>query len=305
MIKVIYNGVDISKSSSIKRCIHEMFSTGHSDTLDLKLYDSNGIWDRWSPKSGDTIRIDHGSISTGTMFITSISPKNGTFDIFAQSAPMSGFVRKNKAWQQVHFLQLFEEIAVRNGLIFEAHSVADQTYAYIAQVDEGDFYFLHKIATQEGCSFLIYDKKLVLYSDAFIEAVKPSERLTISNDGLYKYIDRRSELYGSCIVTSGQFSGHYETENGSNLVLRPQNVTAVGSDADADRYAKNLLINTNKRCLSGYLNSKILTRFAPASVAYLSNSRAPSWDGAVFIEKIRNDYARNLSKIFFRKLEVF
>lgn len=305
MIKVIYNGVDISKSSSIKRCIHDMFAAGRSDTLDLKLYDSNGIWDRWSPQNGDTIRIDHGAISTGTMFVTSISPKNGTFEIFAQSAPPSGFVRKNKSWQQLRFLQLFEEIAERNGLSLETYGVADQTYAYIAQVNEGDFSFLQKIAVQEGCSFLIYDKKLVLYSDAFIEARTPSETLTISNDGLYKYIDRRSELYGSCIVTSGQYSGRYEAENGSDLVLRPQAVSAVGNNADAERYAKNLLIHANKRCLSGYLHTKIISRYAPASVAYLSNSRAPSWDGAVFIDQIRNDYARNSSKIFFRKLEVF
>ena len=116
MIRLTYNGVDITGSVSINRCWHDMFASGQSDTMQLRVNDANNLWDAWAPAVGDEIRVDYGTISTGTMFVARVIPRNGIFDIVAQSAPASGFETKNKAWQKVRFLQMGEEIAKRNGL---------------------------------------------------------------------------------------------------------------------------------------------------------------------------------------------
>ena len=301
MIQITYNGVDITKDVSISRCYHDMYASRQSDTLHLRVNDANHLWDSWAPANGDEIRVDYGSISTGTMFVSAATPQNGIYEIIAQSAPKSGFVPQYKAWQQVRLLQIGDEIAKRNGLSFHSYGVEDRLYSYILQDGVGDFGFLTRIARLEGCAFLIYDKMLVLYSEKDMEAQEPSETLSVTIDGDYKYMDRRSNLYGSCIVESGIYSGSFSVDNGSDRVYRPAEPVSVGSDGDAQRFAQNLLRSVNKGCYGGYVRSNILPGYAAASTVTLSNVRAPSWNGKVFLDHIRNDYGRGESKIFFRK----
>lgn len=300
MIKLFYENVDISDAVSIKRCYHDMYAGGISDAVHLDFFDTKNLWDKWSPQTGEEIRIGYGSISTGAMFISSIVPRNGMISIIAQSAPMSGYAPRSKAWQKVRFLQIASEIAERNNLSLSLHGVSDHIYAYIFQDNESDFSFLYRITKQEGFSFLVYDKTLVVFDEAYMEAVAPQEKLPVAIDADYKYTDRRAEAFGSCTVVSGQYEGSYSVA-ADGRVLRPQNVLGVGNVADAERFAKGLLRFENKRCRGGYIRTQVLTGYAPASTVYLLNERAPSWDGSVFIDHIRNDYSKGQSKIFFRK----
>ena len=300
MIRIAYNGVDITDSVSVSRCYHDMYSGDRSDTLNISFSDSEKLWDAWAPTVGDEIRIDYDVISTGAMFIAKIMPQNGIFGITAQAAPASGFIRRNKAWSNVHFLQIGAEMAQRNGLSFHSYGVEDRLYSYVMQAD-GDFRFLNRLAQLEGCAVVIYDKKLVVYNEAAMEAQESSETLDVTIDGDYKYQDRRIELFGSCSIQSGIYSGNFSVDNGSSRVLVPTSMPTVGSNSEAERFAKNLLRNANKGCCGGYVRAPILPGYAPASVVELSNARAPSWDGPVFIDHIRNDYTGGNSKIFFRK----
>ena len=301
MIQLTYNGVDITGSVSINRCWHDMYASEKSDTLHIRVNDAEVLWDKWAPAAGDEIRVDYGTISTGIMFVSNVVPQNGTFDIHAQSAPASGFEVQNKAWQKVKLLQIGEEIAKRNGLSFVSYGVEDKLYSYVQQIDESDFAFLSRRARLEGCSFLVYNKTLVLYSEPYMEAVLPTETLVVATDGDYKYSDRRFSLYGSCVVESGMFSGEFTADNGVSRKFRPANIGNVGSDLEAVRFAKNLLRFANKNCFSGFVRTNILPGYAAASTVMLSNARASSWDGTVFIDHIRNDYGTGKSKVFFRR----
>ena len=301
MIQLTYNGVDITRNVSINRCWHDMYASGRSDTLQIRLNDADILWDKWSPAVGDEIRVDYGSISTGAMFVSRIIPQNGFFDIHAQSAPASGFELQNKSWQKVKLLQIGEEIAKRNGLSFVSYGVEDRLYSYLLQKAEGDFAFLGRRARLEGCSFLVYNKTLVLYSEAYMEAVAPVEAFTVKSDGEYKYNDRRFNLYGSCAVESGMYTGEFVADSSVGRKYKPANIGIVGSVQEAMRFAKNLLRYANKCCCSGFVRSDILPGYAAASTITLSNPRATSWDGTVFIDHIRNDYGTGKSKIFFHK----
>ena len=301
MIQLTYNGVDITGKVSVNRCWHDMYAAEKSDTLQLRLNDANVLWDKWAPAVGDELRVDYGTISTGTMFVSRVIPQNGIFDIYAQSAPASGFELQNKSWQKVRLLQIFEEIAKRNGLSFVSYGVEDKLYSYVLQNNESDFAFLSRRARLEGCAFLVYNKTLVLYSEAYMEAVPPAETLMVASDGDYKYNDLRFRLYGSCLVESGMYTGEFATDNGVGRKYRATDIGSISSVQEAARFAKNLLRYVNKGCYSGYVRSHILPGYAAASTVSLSNKRAPSWDGIVFIDHIRNDYGKGKSKIFFRR----
>lgn len=302
MIKVTYKGQDITTGVSINRCIHDMYAAGQADTLDIRFNDAAKLWDGWTPAVGDEIRIDYGPASTGTMFVRSCAPENGLFTIKAMSAPPSAMEITNKAWSQVRLLQIGQEIADRNGLSFQSYNVTDQLFPYLLQA-KSDFGFLHRVATQEGCGFLVYDKALILYGAAAMEAVTPTESLEIPLDGDYRYSDARAKLYGSCIVESGDYYGKFEAGNGVARVLRPScGEMTIGSSAEAERYAKSLLRDANKDGMTGYVRTAgVAVGYAAASTANLVNQRAPSWNGPVFLHHVRHDYAQGASKLFFRK----
>ena len=128
MIKIAYKGVDITESVSINRCYHDMYAAGQSDTIHLRVNDVDNLWDKWAPAVGDELRVDYGTISTGTMFLVSATPRNGTYDLQAWSAPASGYEAQDKAWQQVRLSQIVAEIAARHGLSFALYGVEDRLY---------------------------------------------------------------------------------------------------------------------------------------------------------------------------------
>lgn len=301
MIQITYNGVDITEDVSINRCYHDMYAYGQSDTLHLRVNDAKHLWDVWGPADGDEIRVDYGTISTGAMFVSKAIPQNGIYDIMAQSAPKTGFEVQYKAWQQVRLLQIGEEIAKRNGLTFSHYGVTDRLYSYILQDGVSDFAFLHYRAMLESCAFQVYDKRLILYSEPYMESIVPAETLDIAADGDYKYNGNRADLYGSCTVENGLYSGTFAAGNGSARVYRPKTSGGAGSTAEAERFAAGFLRSVNKGCYSGYVRSRILPGYAAASTLELSNARAPSWNGTVFLTHVRNDYGKGESKVFFRK----
>lgn len=301
MIKLTYKGVDITASVSINRCYHDMYAGGRADTLHLRVNDVDAVWDGWAPAIGDELRVDYGTIGTGTMFLVSATPMNGAYDIEAWSVPATGYEAQNKAWQKVKLLQIGAEIAKRHGLTFSSYGVEDRLYPYLYQNRRSDFAFLDEMCKLEGCAFLVYNKRLVMYSEPYMEALTPIEALAVTIDGDYKYTDRRADLFGSCIITSGNYSGSFDAGNGVGRILRPDTPPNISSDAEANRYAKNLLRAANKSGRVGFVRSRILPGYAAASTVSLSNARAPSWDGPVFIDHIRNDYGKGESKIFFRR----
>lgn len=303
MIKVTYKGADITESVSINACIHDMYAAGRSDTLFLRLNDAAKLWDLWNPQPGDDLRIDYGASSTGTMFVRSAVPENGLYTIRAMSAPSSAMLEvTNKGWAKVRLSQIGQEIAARHGLSFKSYGVTDQLYSYVLQQGISDFLFLDRRAKLEGCAFLVYDKTLVLYDVAYMEATEPQETLTVPLGGDYKYMNRSERLYGSCEVESGAYSGTFSAGNGAARVLRPDIAGGIGSNAEAARFAKSMLRDANCMCLNGWVRTGgILPGYAAASTVTLANERAPSWDGPVFLHHVRNDYAVNETKLFFRK----
>lgn len=301
-MKIDYAGTDITGGVSVHQCIHDMYAAERSDTLCLTLNDTANLWDGWVPAPGEEIRVEYGTAGTGAMFLSSMTAENGLYTLRAQSAPPRGMEAAGRAWAQVKLLQLGAEIAGRNGLAFESYGVEDRLYPYLMQSGESDFSFLHRRCVLEGCAFLIYDKKLVLYSEPYMESAEPAGTITVGADGTYRYFDRRSQWYGSCLLESGAYTGTYDAKNGVSRVLKPPPPGNIGGKEEADRFAKNLLRDANKLGQWGYVQcASILEGYAAGSVAELSNPRAATWDGPVFLHHIRNDYGQGKSKLFFRR----
>ena len=92
-----YNGTDIYNDVSVNYCVHEMFAEKQADTLVIRFNDTKGIWSKWQPAAGDTVRFKEGASDTGKMFIHSMKPENGLFTIRAMSMPKTAKIRKSKS----------------------------------------------------------------------------------------------------------------------------------------------------------------------------------------------------------------
>ena len=301
MIKLEYKGVDITGKVSINTCYHDMYAENKADGLYLRVNDVNHIWDTWQPKPNDEIKVTYGAISTGKMYVVQCTPVNGLYVIKATAAP-PGYKKKNsKAWQQVKLLQIAQEIAGRHGLEFKQYGVTNQQYQYILQANMDDFTFLSRLCRLESCALIIYDGTLTMYSQQYMENQGTNEQIELSTDADYEFYDRSATLYGSCEIEGGIYDGSFKVNNGADTVLRATSFVNIGSSAEASRYAMGLLRDANKNAMTGYIRGDISLGYAAGSCANIKNPRASSWDGDVFLYHVRNDYANNESKLFFRK----
>lgn len=293
--------LDLTADDGLKD-YHDMYADKQSDELLLKLNDTRELWDRWSPKKGDTIAVEDGAAKTGKMFVESVVPESGLITLRAYSAPQSTKDKRSKSWEKIKFLQLIQEIAGRHGLTVETYGITDQTYDYVEQNNLPDFAFLQARCTLEGAAFLVYDGKLVVYDEAYMEGQQPVDTITITPANNFEYRDEGAYAYGSAEAVNGGLTGTFSAPAGGDKVLRKILPFRMTDQAEADRFAKGLLRDANKEATVATLwTGTLLREYAAGSVVTLSTEGVASWDGTAFVSRIRHDYVKTRSKLYLRK----
>lgn len=301
-MKIIYEDTDIYPEISVHRCYHDMYGAGQSDELLLKLNDTRQLWDTWQPQKGDIIAIEDGEAKTGKMFIESVVPESGFITLRAYSTPPSTKEKRSKSWEKVKFLQLAQEIADRHGLTLETYGINDQLYDYVEQNNLPDFAFLQSRSILEGAAFLVYDGKLVVYDEAYMEGQAAADTITITPASNFEYRDEGAKAYGKAEAVNGSLSGSYTAPGGTDKVLRKILPFRMSDQSEADRFAKGLLRDANKNATVATLwTSSLLREFAAGSVVKLKTDGVASWDGPAFISRIRHDYVKTRSKLYLRR----
>lgn len=304
MLKVFYAGKDITNAIDVSSCIHDMYADSKADKLVMLFNDVNRVWDGWKAGKEDLISVVCGIAKSGKMYIDSIEPKNGSMELTAYSTPPDAKDKYNKSWEDVKTLQLGQEIADRHGLGFESYGVDNQTYSYVRQENEPDFDFLQKRCDLESLAFVVYDGKLILYSEKYLEDQEASEDVELGTDADYEYTDNELKGYGSIIIKNGAYTGTYTAGNGLSKTVEQVVKTYIGSQDEANRFAKGILRQLNKNLKTGYWRDTIRRELSAGSVINLKTNGAATWNGKAFISHIRQDYVDSTSKIFFRGVNI-
>lgn len=301
-MKILYEGTDIYKKVSVNTCIYDSYAEQQSDTLRIVFNDGNDLWDGWKPKKGDRIDVVLGACDTGEMYINSVRPENGKMCIRASSVPQNHNDKSNKSWQNVHFKQICNEIAQRHMLTCKFFDVEDQVYGYVNQQNKEDFIFLSERCALEGCAFIVYNKQLIVYSEKGIEAGNSGDSFKLKSDMKFEYKDESEDAYAECIVKNGKLIGSYKSQSMTEKVLTKVIDIYISSQAEADRYARNLLRFENKNMSLGVVYSdKFIGGYSAGSVINLVTPGASSWNVPVFMTHVRHDMVRATTKLFFRK----
>ena len=304
ILKVFYNGTDITNDISINSCIHDMYACSTADTLTLKFNDINKIWDSWKPQNEDLISITCGVAKSGAMYIDSVIPENGLMTLRASSIPPTAKTINNKSWENVRLLQLAKEIANRHRLGFESYGVTDRLYSYVRQENKPDFEFLQQRCELESLAFLVYDKKLILYSEEYLEKQTPVKTIKVDTDKNFTYTDNAQKGFQKITIKNGDLTGTATSSNGLSKAKEIVISTYISGQDEANRFAKGILRQENKNLRTGVFKDAIMRDFSAGSILNIETPGTKSWNGQAFISHIRQDYVNSISKIFFRKTEV-
>lgn len=301
-MKLIYEGIDITKSVAINRCEHETFAENCADRVSVRFSDAAGKWSGWKPGNGDTIRIIEGTADTGIMYVSEFTAENGLFTIHASALPESCGETADRSWEDVRLFQIGRDIAQRHGLTFKAYDINDQIYPFIRQEGKTDVGFLNALCRAEGYALIVYNGQLIVYDEHARESTAATAEIVVGSDGRFEYSDRSAQTYGAIALVSGSHRGAFNDPNPrTKRVLRMQSPIACASSAEAQRYARGLLRQANKNALTGSFRQRLMQGYAAASVLNLRTTKVSGWDGKIFITKTRSDYVRGEIKIFFRK----
>lgn len=301
-MQIIYKGKDIYPDISVKACEHDMYAESQADSLVLRFNDTSHQWDGWSVEQEDTIEVIEGAATTGKMYIYDVTPQNGVYTLKAFSIPPTSKNRTSKSWEKVFFRQLCKEIAERHGLAYEEYGITDQIYNYVVQNNLPDFVFLEQRCKLEGCSFLVFDGKLVVYNEREMEATSPQMLLELNTDAEFSYSDNTAKSYKAAEIVNSARVGKYSAATQSGSRILHKNITIpMHSAAEANRFAKNLLRMENKKQQTGIIARDIQRELAPGSMLQVKTHGVKSWDGYAFVYRIRHDYLAEKSKIFIRK----
>lgn len=297
---ILFKGVDITEDVTIEQYIHDSYAEQHADTLLIKFLNSEGMWDKWNPELEDEIEIINGTEKTGIMFVKEKIPEPGYYTLRASSTPQIMQIKRSGSWENVTFLQIAQEIAARNNMILKKYSIQNQKYSFVAQNQERDLDFLENLCVLEGCAFIIFDKSLILYQEEYLES---QDALFVEINGQNNFYYSEEMLYSGCEINNGDVQCVYVKDASYEYIAQKDIKNYITSKAEAERFAKNMLKFLNKNQKKGYFyTNPIAEGLTAGSVVNINTEDTEGFDGKIFLTRVRHDYKKGQSKVFFRKV---
>ncbi len=294
MTQIFYEGRDISADVEISGLKVTDSCGDHADGIDAVFANSENQWSGWNPKKEDALSIVHEGYRSGNMWIDRIRQEDDSISLGAVSIPPGGKTKQTRAWENVTLITIAAEIAARYGLAAEFLNVPVYSYARVDQLSRGDFGFLQERAMLEGCSIKLQDSRLYLYSDAHMESL-PAVKAIDAADFYEKprFENASGGTYSSCAVSWGSFSGIYADSGavGPELSISSYPVSSAG---EAQRFAKNLLRNSNKKEHIGEISVMLDTTVTAGNTINIAGMGLS--DGKYYIDTAQHSFAEEISR---------
>ncbi|RCX20876.1 hypothetical protein DFR58_10178 [Anaerobacterium chartisolvens] len=286
-MRVIYEGRDITGAVQIRKADITDNAGGIADSLELKLADTEGLWSKWKPQKGNKIEVIEKGFSSGQMFIDYIQQDRGGMRMKALPIPLNAKSSNTKAWESVRFLELASEISGKYGFELEVYGLENWLYERVDQIDRTDFEFLAWRCVLEGYALKLCGQKVVIYSQKQYEAKEPTRTVNLEKfDGDFDFSSVSIGLYSSCNITyaaqTGPISYTFKPSAASvGSVLKPK--MYVNNQAEAERFAKNLLRAENKKEHTGRIQMELDTGLAAGCNINIAGIGLA--DGKYFVEQ--------------------
>lgn len=251
-MRIIYEGVDITDAVEVKKADIIDSAGGVADSIEVWFDDPQGFWSEWKPRKNHVIQLKESGFDSGLMYVDELEQRRGFFIIRALSIPQEAKTDRIKSWENIRFMELATEITSKYGLSLETYGIQNHLYQRVDQYEQADFEFLAWRCMLEGYALKITGGKAIIYSERHIEAQAPAKTLYVEQfDGDYSFRTKSTGIFGACKVSYEGISYEFRPAGALGPTLQFTDIY-VSNQAEAERFAKNLLRAKNKYEHMGY-----------------------------------------------------
>lgn len=299
-LAVHINGKDITSSISVQTCTYDMNAEGEADCLRMIFSDPTGVWEKWqSKKDGDMARITDGAIDSGAMFIDTLKPKDGAYELVAYSTPRSAFTKRSRSFNELSLPRLAAKIASEHKLKVKTFSVPETRVCYTQQRGMGDLAFLHEQCKRAGAAFVVFDGTICLYGQKAMEEREANYTLTLGATDKFTVTEDKQSAYSAVELANGSYIGKANDSAAAGDKMYRETVTAAwAGQAEANAHAAAKLRELNKGGKRAELETSTRRQLAAGSVVRLV---CKGWMGNAFVYRIRHDLLAKRSRIWVRE----
>lgn len=294
-MKIIYEGVDITKDVTVTSAVCKDYSRGKSDSLDIT-FDHANRWYQWKPQNGDKIEIEHRQYKTGSMFISAISPEGNRYRILATAAKYGARQKASKCYQDTTLESLMQIVSAEAGMGYKIYGLdPKRAYRCLIRHDESAAAFLSRLAAMEGAVLKCYAGKFTMIGIDAAQSLPAAETIALTTRQagvIYQKVE--TEKYKTFEVLSGSADITAQDMAVQTGLRKTVCELPARDNATAGRWARGLLLSHNRKAEM----LEIETDFRPewSAMVRLDVTGKTAMDGKWIIDAAVHDFVQNTTK---------
>lgn len=264
-------------------------SGGRCDSLKIQLENASS-WYRWGPEEDDKIRIVHSGYDTGTLYLNTIFPQDGKYNILASSLPCAARRKESHSFTGRTLEQIIRFCAMRSGMNFAIYGIDGNTeIPYIHQESESAAAFLNRLLRMEGATLKCVNGRYAAIGILYAQRRTAEEAIRITpTSRSAEYL--RSGVTSKALTIRTPYANATATDKnvpGNHSRIVRNDIPARGN-LQAGRWARGLLLTMNRECETLKVESGFNSNFTAMTRIDVSGGTAA--DGEWVIEEVEHDF---------------
>ena len=292
--QIIYNGVDITPDITLTKCILTDSNGGKQDYCRLSFANGGKVWNEWEAQLNDTVQIKHGHSDGGVMFVNGIESNSNVFSLVLLSTPTSTKTKKSRIWRKVKLSEIISDVAKNIGFKTQFYGFKDYTYESLSQINQTDLSFMNDVCMREGYNVKIFNRTIIIFNEKTLYSAEASGVIYPDDCNSYGFYSKNLPLSAVTVkyydTAKRRFINYTAKENG--IIGGSENfIYKVDNQAQAQRYATNILNRNNNFIDCGIISLKNADGFSSGSVINLSGFKG--YGGKWYIHESTFDTLKN------------
>ena len=247
-MELYYNGVDIADRVDITKCVHHETSGGRCDCLEIEM-EHAGAWYAWEPQTDDQIIAAMDGYHTGTLYLSTILPRDGKYRILAASIPSAARRKGYATYANISLKDLLASCASECGMGSGLFGFDDEIiYPFLMRKMEGAAAFIDRLMRWEGAAFKTVGSRFAGISISSIQTAQADQTVEISAEqsGITHMKRNDAKWAGVTIRTPYAECSAVDDAVSSGVYMTVTDLPAL-DDVQAGRWARGLLLTNNRR----------------------------------------------------------
>jgi phage protein D len=302
--KIIVDGADVTDKITVVDDVLYANDRAGAMADDTKLLVDNAS--AFQLEKGQSVTVSFNGYTTGEMVIDKVEAGTRNASVGAISTTAGAKKKRSRHYRKVRFFDIINDVATDTGFgVFYQGGVENRLYESVTRFCETPLAFLNRLCIREGYGLKIDDRRIIIYCKEFAEAALPVMTITQA-DSIGGRVAFRDAANTTQSVTVRYFdllqnrNIEYTAEipdDGEQITV----VEYVQDAAEAERFAKNYLLDRNKSSTIATALIPINTDIAATSV--ITFDGFGRYDGKYFVEELAHCPLTEQTKITARKIK--